>query len=175
EVIGGFLARGETYHPAPCLTGRLPNRPDEADLTRARDFATAISEHMTSGQSGPATHSRPDAFKPQGWFYNLVAKVSTDGVLRFLEPEPNVDPTRCTQCGWCVAECPMQTITLAPYPVLGAQCIRCYRCLTGCPQKAYTANWALGNIITWSLYNETFERWFGDLAPGEELYAEKQN
>ncbi|HNT76490.1 MAG TPA: EFR1 family ferrodoxin [Anaerolineae bacterium] len=169
EVVGGFLTRGESHHPAPCLLGRTPNRPNAADLADARRFAIALSAHITNGRSGPAPESHPATFKPNGWFYNWVARCSTDSVLRWLSPAPKINAARCTQCQWCVRECPVQAITLAPYPVLGPACIRCYRCVTGCPQKAYTADWRWGNLITWTLYNERFERWFGDLKPGETL------
>jgi hypothetical protein len=37
-------------------------------------------------------------------------------------------------------------------------------------QKAFTVNWQLGNLVTLSLYNTTFERWFGDIKPGERFY-----
>lgn len=38
DVVGGFLSRGELYHPAPCLIGRFPKRPNEEDFARARQF-----------------------------------------------------------------------------------------------------------------------------------------
>jgi flavodoxin/NAD-dependent dihydropyrimidine dehydrogenase PreA subunit len=170
EVVGGFLTRGELHHPAPCLVGRMPNRPDEEDLARARHFATAVAEHVTTGQSGPVAESRPDTFKLGKGFYELAAVLSTDGFLRLALPEPKLDPTPCNQCGWCVQECPMGNIVLEPYPVLGNQCIRCYHCLTGCPQEAFSADWRIGNLVTWSVYNTAFERWFGDLEPGERFY-----
>ena len=170
EVVGGFLARGELYHPAPCLVGRMPNRPDEEDLASARRFAAAVMEHVAAGQPGPVAESRPDAFKPGRGFYDLVAKLSTDGFLRLLLPAPKLDSTQCNQCGSCVQECPMNNIVLEPYPVLDNQCIRCYRCLTGCPQEAFAADWRFGNLATWTLYNTAFEHWFGDLKPGERIY-----
>jgi flavodoxin/ferredoxin len=58
---------------------------------------------------------------------------------------------------------------LQSYPVLGDQCIRCYRCLTGCPQKAFDANWRLADPFLLFLYNATFMRWFGNLEPGEKI------
>jgi len=64
----------------------------------------------------------------------------------------------------------MHNITLQSCPVLGDRCIRCYRCLTGCPQRAFDADWRLGNLAVWAFYNTTFERWFGDLEPGERIY-----
>ncbi len=170
NVIGGFLARGECHHPAPCLHGRMPDRPNADDFAQAQRFATAVIEHVSAGRSGSVVESRSDAFQPRGGFYDLVALISTDSFLRLMLPEPKADLTRCTQCEWCVHECPMHNITLQPYPVLGDRCIRCYRCLTGCPQQAFEANWRLGNLAILAFYNTTFERWFGDLKPGESIY-----
>jgi ferredoxin/flavodoxin len=170
EVVGGFLTRGQIFHPAPCIVGRFPNRPAEGDLASARRFASAVAEHVTAGQPGPVAGSRPDVFKPGWGFYDLAALLSTDGFLRLTLPEPKPDSTECNECGWCVRECPMDNIALEPTPVLGNQCIRCYRCLTGCPQQAFAADWTFGNLATWSLYNAAFERWFGDLESGERLY-----
>lgn len=170
EVVGGFLARGELHHPAPCLIGRFPGRPNADDLAQARRFAIAVAEHMSAGRPGPVAASRPDVFRPRRGFYDLAALLSTDGFLRRVLPEPKLDTSRCNQCQWCVYECPMHNITLQPYPVLGDRCIRCYRCLTGCPQQAFAADWRLGNLAVLSFYNTTFERWFGDLEPGERIY-----
>jgi ferredoxin len=58
---------------------------------------------------------------------------------------------------------------LQSYPVLGDQCIRCYRCLTGCPRKAFDANWRFADPFLLFLYNATFMRWFGDLEPVEKI------
>lgn len=170
DIVGGFLTRGELYHPAPSLIGRFPNRPNVEDLTHAHRFALAVAEHISAGRPGLVAGSRPDTLRSQGRFYNLVGLISTDRFLRFLMPEPQLDSTRCDQCQWCVYECPMHNITLQPYPVLGKQCIRCYRCLTGCPQKAFEVDWWLANPAILSFYNTKFERWFGDLEHGEAFY-----
>lgn len=169
-VLGGFLARGELHHPAPCLRGRMPNRPNADDFAQARRFASAVIEHVSAGRLGPVAESRPDAFHPGYGFYNLVGIISTDGFLRRMLPEPKPDPSRCDRCQWCVYECPTHNITLAPYPVLGDDCIRCYRCASGCPQQAFDVNWRLGNLAILAFYNTVFERWFGDLQPGERIY-----
>jgi len=172
EVIGGFLARGECHHPAPCLVGRFSNRPDGKDLTRARLFAVAVSEQVSFGRSGLVAESSPDTMKPQGNFYNAVALLSTDKFLRSFSPEPKLVTAQCDQCQWCVDECPMNNITLQPYPVLGKKCIRCYHCLTGCPQKAFEVDWRLSNLGVGMFYNTIFERWFGDVKAGEKIYPE---
>ncbi len=170
EVVGGFLTRGELHHPAPCLSGRMPDRPNTKDLAQARHFAIAVAEHVSAGRPGPVAESRRETFTLRRGFYDLVALLSTDGFLRRVLPEPEIDAARCNQCGWCVHECPVHNIAVQPYPILGDRCIRCYRCLTGCPQKAFDTDWRLGNLAVLSFYNTTFERWFGDLEPGERIY-----
>jgi hypothetical protein len=98
DVVGGFLTRGELHHPAPCLHGRMPARPNADDFTQARRFAAAVIEHVTAGRTCAVSESRPDTFKPRGGFYDLVAFISTDGFLRLMLPEPKPDPARCNQC-----------------------------------------------------------------------------
>ncbi len=172
EVIGGFLTRGEVHHPAPCLTGRFRNRPNGVDLLSARLFAVEVSKQVSAGNKGILRVSHPNTIKPGGRFYNLVAQLSTDPFKRSSLPEPKLEPGRCNQCQWCVYECPMGNIMLQPNPVIGEHCIRCYRCLTGCPQKAFTIKWGLDNLKVWMFYNTAFERWFGDIKPGETIYGE---
>jgi len=170
HVLGGFLARGQVHHPAPHMTGRFPGRPNAEDLSRAGRFAVATAEHVLAGRSSPLPEGRPDALK-LGWgFYDLVGWTSSDRLLRRLMPEPKLDPVKCDGCRWCVYECPMHNITLRSYPILGEQCIRCYRCLTGCPQGAFGADWRFADPFLVLLYNATFMRWFGDLEAGERVY-----
>ncbi len=169
-VVGGFLARGELHHPAPCLKGRFPHRPNTEDLAGAQHFAEAVLVHVLEGKSGVLPESRPDALHPTAGFYAMVARVSTDSFLRFVLPEPRLIAARCTQCRWCALECPVHNITMQPYPRLGIGCIRCYRCLSGCPQEAFTADWRLGNLAILLFYNTAFEHWFGDVRRGERVY-----
>lgn len=170
NLLGGFLARGSCSYPLPCMIGRFPGRPDAEDLDRARHFAKSVLEHVTAGRSGPLSESRRDALEPGRGFYDFVAFVNTDPFVRWTLPKPKIDTERCNECMLCLDECPMDNITMQPYPVLGDNCIRCYRCLTVCPQKVFEADWRLANLLVLSVYNVTFEHWFGDLAPGEPAY-----
>jgi ferredoxin len=170
DVVGGFLARGECTYPGPYVVGRFPGRPDDKDLDRARRFAAALVEHVAAERAGALPESRRDALH-RGWgFYDIVALSTPDPIVRLLMPEPKVDADRCDLCRWCAKHCPVGNITLRPHPVLGSACIRCYHCLTGCPEGAYSANWALGDLVLKALYSPAFERWFGDLGPAEEVY-----
>ena len=174
NVIGGFLARGEIYYPVPYLIGKFPGHPNEEDLDRARHFASAVIEHVSASHSGPLPESRTDALRPGRRLYDLMGLAFSDPSIRLVMPEPKPDPTKCDQCQWCVYECPMDNITLQPYPVLDDRCIRCYRCLTGCPQEAFSLGKVqsqLFNVVATIMYNPHFGRWFGDLKPGEQVYG----
>jgi len=170
RVIGGFMCRGTVHHPAPCLNGRLPNRPNAEDLVQARAFASAIDKYLQSGSSGTMPESRLDALKPAWSFYHLIGLIAKPFLLRMVLPKPKLDKNLCNQCGLCAKECPVNSVTLAPYPVLDSGCIRCYHCQNVCPQDALNESWWYGNLVIWFLYNTIFSRLFGDLKPGESIY-----
>jgi flavodoxin/ferredoxin len=158
EVIGELLVIGEVHHPAPCIVGKSPGRPNLEDLNNAKRFASA----MIQGMGSP--HERGfNGLKSKKGFYNLIGWIaSSDRLVRFLEPKPKLQQSNCNQCQLCVRECPMDNISMIPYPVLGSKCIRCYRCLNVCENKALSANWRIGNAVVFTLWNEKFMQWFGE-------------
>lgn len=170
RVIGGFMGRGTVHHPAPCLKGRLPNRPNPEDLAQARAFAYAVDRHIQSGSTGTLPESRPDALKPTWGFFSLVSLITKPFLLRLVLPKPTLIQSRCDQCKICARECPSKSMTLQPYPVIDGKCIRCYHCQNVCPQHALDESWWYGNPVIWFLYNTVFSRLFGDLKPGERIY-----
>jgi flavodoxin/NAD-dependent dihydropyrimidine dehydrogenase PreA subunit len=170
SVVTGFMGRGEVHHPAPCLKGRMPGRPDGKDLARARAFAASLHDHLQAGRTDPMPGGRKDVLSPRLGFYELVSLIAQPLLLRILLPRPKTDGSACNGCNLCVKECPAGSISLNPYPVPDSSCIRCYRCQNICPQKAISSSWAFGNIVIFSLYNTLLARLFGDLEPGEHIY-----
>ncbi|MGV8171967.1 MAG: DUF362 domain-containing protein [Candidatus Woesearchaeota archaeon] len=50
---------------------------------------------------------------------------------------PEVNKSKCIKCGICAKLCPVQCITLKPYPTFDRNiCIKCYCCHEHCPQGA---------------------------------------
>ncbi len=49
-----------------------------------------------------------------------------------------VDQEKCTQCGLCGQECPLEAITLKEkdFPLFGNSCVRCGLCASVCPAEA---------------------------------------
>ncbi|NIM93586.1 MAG: hypothetical protein GTO18_07730 [Anaerolineales bacterium] len=169
-VLGKFLCRGEVHHPAPVLHGRFPGRPDERDFRRARRFIHGLVNDELNCLDASMSDSEDSRIIPEFGFYDLVARISTDSVLRRFLPEPQIDHALCDCCGWCADACSMLNISMNPYPEIGFKCIRCYRCSTGCPQDAMAVDWTRGNLLLWLLYNTTFIRRFGDVRLGEQIY-----
>jgi flavodoxin len=170
SVMAGFMGRGMVHHPAPCLIGRMPGRPDRADLERAREFAESFDDHLQTGRPIPVSVGSKDALIPGWGFYDLVSFIARPFLLHILLPEPKLDRALCNQCRICADECPVGIISLDPYPVVDSRCIRCYRCQNVCPQAALSSSWIIGNIVIYSLYNTLFARLFGDVKPKERIY-----
>lgn len=169
-ILGGIIIRGECFHPFPEIKGRFPGRPDPDDLAIAASFAALAAAHVSAGGHGPVPGSRADALKPGG-FYNRVGLINTDDALRKILKAPQASPEKCNRCRWCEYACPTSSISLDPYPAItGDACLRCYRCLTGCPRQAFSADMRLGNLLSIAFYNTLFERWLGDVKPGEKFY-----
>ncbi len=54
-----------------------------------------------------------------------------------------VNPT-CTGCGWCAENCPQNNIRMENgRPLLGKECVVCFRCIYGCPAHALASKNAL--------------------------------
>ena len=170
NVLGGFLTRGQVNHPAPHMIGRFPDHPNTVDINRAHQFALEISEYVRHGHSKPLMKEWNDGINSNWGFYSTLGLISSDWVVRLLLPEPSLDHICCDQCELCAEECPMENLTLNPFPVIGNQCIRCYRCFSVCPHEAFKLNWKFADPFLWFLYNTIFLRWFGDLVPGERIY-----
>lgn len=170
DVAGGFLCRGTCYYPVPCLVNRFPGRPDKHDLEDAGRFARAVLAHVKSGRKGPVPGTRPDTVKHGFGFYHILAIMLKAPLVRTIMPEPALDPEKCDECGWCFHACPTNSIVLNPVPEIMPTCIRCYRCLSGCRKKALSVKWGASNFIVWTAYNQTFERWLGDIRADEKVY-----
>lgn len=170
NVLGGFLTRGHVTHPAPHMFDRFPERPNPIDLNRAHRFVEEIIDRLAMGYSKPVVEERYDVLRSGLGFYNILGLVSTDRVVRFLLPKPRLNQTSCDLCRICWDECPMENITLNPFPMIGNLCIRCYHCFSVCPQKAFHLNWKFADPFLLAMYNSLFMRWFGDLMPDEQIY-----
>lgn len=162
-VVAGLWTRSVIHHPAPCLLGKSQDRPNKKDLDEARNFAKAVAESALNNNPDPFPKNMFNKGKSRLGFYNIVGGITSNkGLVRLLLPEPKHDQGKCNRCKLCSVECPVNNISMEPYPVTGSKCIRCYRCQTACPNDGYNTNWWFGNLVCLALWNETFMGWFGD-------------
>ncbi len=63
----------------------------------------------------------------------------TKQLLKVLFKEKPIvsDTTKCTKCKMCANHCPVQAISMTPFPIVDKnKCIRCFCCIEVCPQDA---------------------------------------
>ena len=58
----------------------------------------------------------------------------------------NVSAEACTQCGICMEECPVDAVSLDPYPEFDQKCIDCFNCIRLCPEEAIASSISMDDI-----------------------------
>jgi len=78
-----------------------------------------------------------DGLKPQFLLIRLLSKTYfSKNHSRKFPPGIRFDHARCIQCGKCVKACPVNILTLDPYPTKTGVCIKCHNCKRVCPKNA---------------------------------------
>jgi uncharacterized protein (DUF362 family)/NAD-dependent dihydropyrimidine dehydrogenase PreA subunit len=80
---------------------------------------------------------KPPKALPSRWYFPTFLK-------EYVSPKPIIDPSKCTQCGSCILQCPVNpkavnwpTAKNEKIPVYNySKCIRCYCCQEICPETA---------------------------------------
>jgi Pyruvate/2-oxoacid:ferredoxin oxidoreductase delta subunit/flavodoxin len=79
------------------------------------------------------------------WFY---------GKSTTYKNKPDIDYKKCTGCGLCVTNCPMNNLEKIEGKIISKKrCTMCYRCVNHCPKKALTI---LGKNIYEQCYIEKY-------------------
>ncbi len=63
-------------------------------------------------------------------------------IAKGILPQRTINQKLCTQCGECVDQCPVEALTLTPWPVFAESCIVCFNCMRLCPENAIEADLA---------------------------------
>ena len=109
-------------------------RPDAADLAQVRDLVAGVVANLAQAAPVPLDLGRLDYLSPS---LRTEAASKSLAKAKSMMPAPRAIETRCTQCGECVAACPVGAITLDPYPVMAEHCVRCQQCVRTCPEGAF--------------------------------------
>ena len=106
--------------------------PDAADDRLLDDLVDAVEKNLVHSEplilSQKVLEYQPRAMAAEMLKLNLqIAK----GIL----PQRTINHEVCTQCGECVTQCPVEALTLAPWPVFAEPCISCFNCVRLCPEN----------------------------------------
>lgn len=101
--------------------GVAHGRPDNSDKTKASEFGNTVSEKIRSLQT-----------------IGTIPEIHVDGNYPYKEAKGAsfhpVGDSKCTECGNCTEECPVQAINDEnPRETDPGKCIACTRCIKICP------------------------------------------
>ena len=108
--------------------------PDAADLEQVAGLVERVVGNLERVAPAPLDLRLLDYLSPS---LRTEAVSKSLAKAKTMMPAPKAVETRCTQCGECVAVCPVGAITLAPYPVMAEHCVRCQQCVRTCPEGAF--------------------------------------
>lgn len=113
------------------------NRPDESDLKIAHQLAKRISDQVQTMKSKPTQPIWVKGNMPLQPYYVPRDREGKQVNILKVHPETN---EKCTQCGICIAACPMGSISKEDAHIITGICIKCGSCVKKCPvgAKYYT-------------------------------------
>lgn len=103
------------------------NRPDQADLQKAREFGEAIAQKMQDAKTSGSLDVPGDL--------PYKERVPLGGI------SPETNQATCTLCGTCASVCPTAVIKVNGEVLTEAsRCVMCCACVKHCPVQARTLN-----------------------------------
>jgi len=109
-------------------------RPDKIDGVLLRDWVKKLLGRIRSGKVSPALmkdlNYQPASVRSTMDEMNL-AKAGA------MFPGIKVNEDLCTRCGVCAENCPVQAVTLSPWPTIADHCIFCFNCVRLCGENAF--------------------------------------
>lgn len=169
RVLGGVHVRGMVS--VPTKFAQFEGRPNRNDLLIAESFGKSIINKLEGNTPIP-----PEFLidrKKGGQFFNLLGPVLTQ-IKYAVTPPPECDHEKCTCCGICVYECPVDNFSIENNKIrVKSDCIVCYHCWHVCPQNAIKIRFSpFDGLIERTLCGEKMERCFGDTKP-DEIYQSR--
>lgn len=111
------------------------DRPDEADMAVAKDFAVKVAEKLAfiDNISGLTPIHVEGVPKPYRGYYQPRDRQGNPVDIRKVKPLTSAD---CNDCKICVDVCPMGSINRENVREFTGICIKCCACIKKCPLQA---------------------------------------
>lgn len=106
-------------------------RPDEKDMTIVSNFSEQIYKKIANDNASNSIKVKGNV--PYGRYYRPKNEKGDPVDIRKVTPKTN---NACTDCGICVAVCPMGSIDKEDTSKLNGICIKCGACIKKCPVQA---------------------------------------
>jgi len=96
-------------------------------IKTAEKYALDLIEGQTEWNRIPVISDIFNSFATSQRVWKQVSKV----VKSFA-----IDQNKCTRCGLCKDLCPVNNISLEPFPIYAEKCQQCMRCINFCPNDS---------------------------------------
>ena len=113
------------------------DHPDAEDDRMVAALIDAVADKLKKADPPALAPSVLD-YQDQSLRDQMVQESFEQAKTRF--PPKKVLKERCTQCGICVENCPVEAIHLTDVPEIGPVCIHCLNCVRLCPETAILAD-----------------------------------
>ncbi len=108
-------------------------RPDDSDENAIKEMTEKLLRKLRAGVNLEIPLSDL-AYLPEKLFEEL--KKHNLEIMKPMMPKREIDHSRCNQCDACVDACPVDAVSLDPFPKFDQDCIFCYTCARTCPEQA---------------------------------------
>lgn len=132
NILGSAAFIGEHSFSNPELKIAV-GRPDDDDLMKAEIFGRNMANKIYHFDE----KINMSQIKVEGSL-PLISKILPQGSINMFADLPQIDQTKCNECGSCIEFCPVQAIDSSDYNIQGEDCIRCFACVKKCPNQART-------------------------------------
>ncbi|MFZ0611181.1 MAG: EFR1 family ferrodoxin [Desulfobacterales bacterium] len=137
RVLGGakVLARHSMMWAADAPLGA--DHPDAADDQMIETLLEAVADKLKNSDPPALALSVLD-YQEKSLREQMMRMDFEQAKSHF--PPKKVVRERCTLCGICADNCPVEAIHLTDAPEIGPVCIHCLNCVRLCPEKAIVAD-----------------------------------
>ncbi len=108
--------------------------PDDENLLK--ELIESVQKKIDTPNAG--NHIIPETLNYQSKKNQEHAKTWDIESLRQNMPPIILDKEKCTECCICAEKCPVQNISMGPFPKIGDNCLLCFNCIRYCEPEALT-------------------------------------